>query len=53
MADPQGVFEGEGDRMKHIKLSGVKDIQAKAVQDYVRAAVDLNRKLGDPTKRKS
>jgi hypothetical protein len=52
MADPKGVFEGEGDRMKHIKLTAVKDIQAHDVQSYVREAVALNRQHGDPTKKR-
>ncbi len=52
MADPNGVFEGEGDRMKHIKLSAVKDIQAHDVQSYVREAVALNRQHGDPTRKR-
>ena len=52
MADPKAVLQGDGDRMRHIKLSGVKDIQAHDVQSYVREAVALNRKHGDPTKKR-
>ena len=52
LADPLGILEGEGDRMRHVKLTGVKDIKRKAFKDFVRSAVQLNRKMGDPTRRK-
>jgi hypothetical protein len=48
--DPDGVLEGSGDRMRHVKLSSAKDIRKKVLQDFLRAAADLNRTKGDPTK---
>lgn len=50
LPDPKGLLEGEGDRMRHVKLTGMKDIKVKAFKDLVRAAVELNRRRGDPTK---
>jgi len=50
MADPHGVLQGDGDRMRHISLTGVRDIQPDLFRELVRAAVELNRVLGDPTK---
>jgi hypothetical protein len=51
--DPLELLEGSGDKMRHVKLASVKDIRKKAFQDYLRAAADLNRKKGDPTKSSS
>lgn len=48
--DPQGILQGGGTKMKHIKLASAKDIRKKAFQNMVRAAVRLNRTKGDPTK---
>lgn len=36
--------------MRHVKLTGMKDIRKKEFQKLVQAAVRLNRTLGDPTK---
>ncbi|MEX2303653.1 MAG: DUF1801 domain-containing protein [Bryobacterales bacterium] len=46
---PRGFLEGEGDRMRHIKLTGPDLIRKKLVQELVRAAVKLNRAEGSPT----
>ena len=53
IADPQGLLEGSGDKMRHVKLSGAEDIRTGAFQDMVRSAVRLNRSLGNPTKKLS
>jgi hypothetical protein len=51
LADPEGLLEGDGDRMKHVKLAGPGDIRPKVLRAFVRAAVELNRTKGNPTKR--
>jgi hypothetical protein len=51
--DPLGLLEGTGDKMRHVKLTSVKDIRKKAFQEYLRAAANLNRTKGDPTKSSS
>lgn len=50
MADPHGILQGDGDRMRHINLTGVQDIKPDLFKELVRTAVQLNRTLGDPTK---
>lgn len=52
MKDAKGLLVGEGDRMRHVKLESVKDIHEAACADFVKQAVALNAKHGDPTKRK-
>jgi hypothetical protein len=52
VADPKGILGGSGDRMRHVKLYGLKDINKNVFQSMVRSAVKLNRFLGDPTKRR-
>jgi hypothetical protein len=47
---PRGFLEGEGGRMRHIKLTSTDQIRKKLVQQLVREAVKLNRTEGDPTK---
>ena len=49
--DPEGMLEGSGDRMKHIKLRGPHDARHPAVRGFVRHAASLNRAKGDPTRR--
>ena len=53
LTDPNGVLEGEGDRMKHVKIASVKDIHKAELQKFVKEALKLNREKGDPTKRKT
>ena len=48
--DPLGILEGDGDRMRHVKVSRLKDIKKKAFQDFVRMGVKLNQAKGDPTR---
>jgi hypothetical protein len=49
LADPRGLLEGEGERMMHLKLAAVDEIDADAVRGFVREAVSLNRQHGNPT----
>ncbi len=48
--DPLGILEGSGGKMRHVKLTNLKDIRKKTFQDMVRSAVKLNRERGDPTR---
>ena len=52
LADPKGLFEGDGDRMRHIKLSSPADVNKSAITAFVKQAVKLNAEKGDPTKKK-
>lgn len=51
MSDPRGILEGDGERMRHVKLASVADIRKTELQRMVREAVTMNQTLGDPTRR--
>ncbi len=47
--DPKKVLTGDGERMRHIKLTSVEEIPADALRELVRQAVKLNTSKGNPT----
>jgi hypothetical protein len=49
MDDPKKVLTGDGERMRHIKITAVDEIPADALRDLVRQAVKLNTAKGNPT----
>jgi len=49
MDDPKKVLTGDGERMRHIKITSVKDIPTDALRDLVKQAVKLNTAKGNPT----
>jgi hypothetical protein len=51
--DPQGVLIGEGERMKHITLRSVADLDPEQLAGWVRQAVALNAEKGNPAARKA
>jgi hypothetical protein len=51
LEDPDGVLEGDGDRMRHVKIK-MGDSLPRRLGAMVRAAVALNEQHGDPTKKK-
>ena len=50
LPDPAGLLEGSGAKMRHMKVTGPDGLANKALQDFVRAAVKLNRAEGNPTR---
>ena len=49
LADPAGLLEGEGKRMRHVKLCPGKDLNPAAVSDLIAAAYDdIRRRLMHP-----
>ena len=50
LPDPEGLLQGDGEKMRHIKLSSTDDVAPDAFAALVRSAVELNEKKGDPTK---
>jgi hypothetical protein len=52
LPDPKKLLSGAGERMRHIKITSAKDINRKAYQDFIKTAIELNAKYGDPTKNK-
>lgn len=53
IGDPQGILHGDGDRMRHVKVTSAADIPAEQLEGMIREAVELNRAKGDPTRRSS
>ncbi len=50
---PEGLLEGDGDRMRHLKIFSLADIKADILKTLVRQAVLLNVREGNPTRRGS
>ena len=50
LEDPNGLLQGDGDKMRHLKLTGIDEINPEVFSALVRQAVQLNETLGDPTK---
>ena len=49
MDDPKKVLTGDGERMRHIKITSLEDIPADALRELVKQAVKLNTAKGNPT----
>lgn len=47
--DPDHRLSGDGDRMRHLKLTGPGQLDTDRLADWVRVAVERNRTSGDPT----
>jgi hypothetical protein len=52
MVDPKGFLKGTGNRMRHVELRSLADIDAPILQSMVRTAIALNHAKGDPTQRR-
>jgi hypothetical protein len=52
LTDPDGHLEGEGDRMRHLKMTSAADLRDLPIERFVKEAVALNGANGDPTKRR-
>jgi len=48
--DHAGLLQGSGEKMRHLKLTGMEDINEEVFTDFVKQAVALNLEKGDPTK---
>ena len=48
--DPEGLLQGSGEKMRHVKLTSVDDIDEEVLASFIRQAVELNLTKGDPTK---
>jgi hypothetical protein len=38
LPDPQGIVEGTGKKMRHVKIGGVDDLDEAAINELIRAA---------------
>ena len=50
MKDPENLLEGDGVKMRHIKIFKDSTINTNAISDFIKQAQQLNQELGDPTK---
>lgn len=50
ITDPDGILQGTGDKMRHVKLSALDDIEEVKFRGFVQEAIKLNKDKGDPTK---
>jgi hypothetical protein len=48
--DPHHLLEGDGVKMRHIKITQETDIEDKKIGDFVQQAIKLNQELGNPTR---
>ena len=51
LAEADPLLGGEGDRMRHLRFASIEEVRSAGVAGLVHRAVELNRDLGDPTKR--
>jgi hypothetical protein len=51
MIDPDGHLEGDGDRMRHLKVTSPDELRKLPIEGFVKQAIALNGTKGDPTKR--
>ena len=50
LEDPKNLLQGSGEKMRHVKLTGLDQIQSQVFADFVKQALALNLEKGDPTK---
>lgn len=50
MKDPAGILEGDGEKMRHIKIVNISRIDETLIAEFVKQAVALNDELGNPTR---
>ena len=50
--DPKGLLSGSGDKMRHVKVFSVKEIDREAFGAFVKQAMILNRELGSAAMKK-
>jgi hypothetical protein len=51
LPDPRKLLSGTGKKMRHIKLSDLKDLGKKELQELIRVAAKLNEIKGIPSRR--
>ena len=49
LEDPSGRLQGTGEKMRHVKLSGVDEVDSEIFSQFVLQAIELNLAKGDPT----
>ncbi|HHG85931.1 MAG TPA: DUF1801 domain-containing protein [Bacteroidetes bacterium] len=49
--DPQGKLEGSGEKMRHLKIKSLQELDTALITGYLRQAVALNAEKGNPTQK--
>lgn len=52
LKDPNRRLEGTGEKMRHVKIKQLSDVDEKAFAAFVKQAVQLNATKGDPSRHK-
>jgi len=52
LSDPKGRLDGDGDRMRHVQVRSMADINKAQFTAWVKEAVKLNETKGNPTQRR-
>lgn len=50
MKDSNGILEGDGVKMRHIKFFQDSTIDKNVLSDFILEAISLNKKLGNPSR---
>lgn len=50
LEDPKGLLQGDGERMRHVKLTSTDEVNPRAFRAFVKDAVRLNQLEDDPTR---
>ena len=50
LEDPKNLLQGSGEKMRHVKLTGMDQVHPRVFADFVKQALALNLEKGDPTK---
>jgi hypothetical protein len=53
MDDPEGLLQGTGEKMRHIKINGLDDVKPEKLIIYIKQSAALNQQLGNPTRIKA
>lgn len=53
IVDPNGLLEGSGEKMRHVKIGGESDIDEALLAPLITEANRCNHELGDPTRTKA
>ena len=48
--DPLGLLQGSGEKMRHVKVTSLADIEPEAFRSLAQASAEANHRLGDPAK---
>jgi hypothetical protein len=49
LTDPKGLLEGDGNLMRHVKITSLEELNKPAIKRFVTQAAKLNRTKGNPT----